>query len=207
MSKKKYREPKISINKVYTRTGDNGKTGLVGGQRILKDDIRIEAYGDIDELNATIGGCREIIRHLINQYSELDSISDILLRIQHELFNVGTVLATLPEDITNDLPSIVQNDIDSLEKEIDKFNSDIPNLNSFILPGGSQINIWFHIARNICRRAERRSISLSRKTKLNQLVVKYLNRLADALFVYSRWVNYVIGCDEITWNPNFKVKD
>jgi len=202
MSKEKFREPKITINKVYTRTGDEGKTGLVGGRRVAKDHIRIEAYGDVDELNSAIGGCREAIKDYIDGHAELLAVSDILLRIQHELFNTGTVLATMPEDITSDLPCIGELDIQRLENEMDKFNTDLPVLHSFVLAGGSKANIWFHMARNICRRAERRSISLSRECELDPLVIKYLNRLSDALFVYSRWVNHAIGCDEVTWNPN-----
>jgi len=202
MSKEKFREPKITINKVYTRSGDAGQTGLVGGQRVAKDDIRIEAYGDVDELNATIGGCREAIKDYIDMHTQLSVVSDILYRIQHELFNAGTILATMPEDITKDLPCITESDIKQLENEIDKFNEDLPSLKSFVLAGGSKVNIWFHMARNICRRAERRSISLSQNSKLDPLVIKYLNRLSDALFVYSRWVNHAIGCNEVTWNPN-----
>ena len=202
MSKKKFRDPKITINKVYTRSGDLGETGLVGGQRVVKDHVRIEAYGDVDELNATIGGCREAINDYIDKYDELSSVSDILHRIQHELFNTGTILATMPDDITPDLPCITETDINRLENEMDGFNESLPVLNSFVLAGGSKANIWFHMARNICRRAERRSISLSREYELDPLVIKYLNRLSDALFVYSRWVNHAIGCNEVTWDPN-----
>ena len=202
MSKKKFRDPKITINKVYTRSGDLGETGLVGGQRVAKDHIRIEAYGDVDELNATIGGCREAINDYIDKYDELSSVSDILHRIQHELFNTGTILATMPDDITPDLPCITETDINRLENEMDGFNESLPVLSSFVLAGGSKANIWFHMARTICRRAERRSISLSREYELDPLVIKYLNRLSDALFVYSRWVNHAIGCNEVTWDPN-----
>jgi len=206
MSDKKFREPKIIISKVYTRTGDLGETGLVGGQRVAKDHLRIEAYGDVDELNATIGGCREAIKDCDAAHAELTEVSDILHRIQHELFNTGTILATMPEDITSDLPCITEVDIQRLEDEIDRFNADLPTLHSFVLAGGSMANIWFHMARNICRRAERRSITLSRECELDFLVIKYLNRLSDALFVYSRWVNHAIGCDEVTWDPNISKK-
>ena len=202
MSDKKFREPKITISKVYTRTGDSGETGLVGGQRVAKDHVRIEAYGDVDELNATIGGCREAIKDYLDVHVELTEVFNILHRIQHELFNTGTILATMPEDITSDLPCITEVDIQRLEDEMDRFNADLPTLHSFVLAGGSKANIWFHMARNICRRAERRSISLSHDCRLDPLVIKYLNRLSDALFVYSRWVNHTIGCDEVTWNPN-----
>ena len=203
MSEKKFREPNITINRVYTRTGDSGETALVGGQRISKDNVRIEAYGDVDELNATIGGCMEAIKPFHDSHPKLVKINSILHRIQHELFNTGTILATMPEDVTENLPCITDNDVKVLEEEIDRFNNDLPTLNSFVLPGGSKANIWFHMARNICRRAERRSISLAKECDLDPLIIKYLNRLSDALFVYSRWVNFIIGCKETTWNPNF----
>ncbi len=108
----------------------------------------------------------------------------------------------MPEDITADLPCVKEADIKRLEDEIDRFNENLSSLHSFVLAGGSRANIWFHMARNVCRRAERRSISLSREGQLDPLVIKYLNRLSDALFVYSRWVNHILGCDEVTWDPN-----
>ena len=125
MSEERFREPKITINKVYTRSGDSGETGLVGGQRVAKDHVRIEAYGDVDELNATIGGCREAIKDYIDRYAELTVISDILHRIQHELFNTGTILATMPSDITADLPCITESDIKRLEDEMDRFRVEV----------------------------------------------------------------------------------
>jgi cob(I)alamin adenosyltransferase len=204
--KKKFKYPEITISKVYTKTGDAGETGLVGGQRVPKDHVRIEAYGEVDELNATIGGCREAIRDHLDGHGELKDVFDILHRIQHELFNTGTILATMPEDITPNLPCVTDEDIQRLEDEMDRFNHDLPTLHSFVLSGGSKANIWFHMARNICRRAERRSITLSREHGLDPLVIKYLNRLSDALFVYSRWVNHAIGCTEVTWDPNISDK-
>ncbi len=203
MSKKEFHDPKITINKVYTKSGDSGTTGLVGGQRIPKDDVRIEAYGDVDELNATIGGCIEAIRPYTGERTELVKIMEKLLRIQHELFNTGTILATLPEDISSTLPRIKEENILQLEDEMDELNDELSILRSFVLPGGSKANIWFHMARNICRRAERRCITLNGRAEIDPLVIKYLNRLSDALFVYSRWVNHILGCKEITWNPNY----
>ena len=200
--KDKFKEPNVRINKVYTKTGDKGKTSLVGGQRIYKDNIRIEAYGEVDELNCVIGGCYENIRDKIEQYPQLDLIYPILNRIQHELFNLGTILATLPKDVTETLPKITKDNVKKLEHEIDFFNRDLHSLNSFVLPGGSKSNIWFHLARTICRKAERRVVSLSKEEDLDIVTIEYLNRLSDALFVYSRWVNKVLGCEEILWNPN-----
>ena len=203
MSDKKFREPNITISKVYTRTGDSGDTSLVGGQRLSKDNIRIEAYGEVDELNAIIGGCKYEIDSKVNQYSDLKSVSEILYRIQHQLFNIGTTLATLPEDLNDDMPCIKPEDIIQLEKEMDNFNQDLQTLKSFVLPGGSIINIWFHKARTICRKAERRCVALSNTTELDPNVIRYLNRLSDALFVWSRWANHIEGCEENLWNPNY----
>ena len=203
MSDKKFKEPNITINKVYTRTGDLGDTSLVGGQRLSKDNIRIEAYGEVDELNAIIGGCKYEIDSKVNQYSDLKSVSEILYRIQHQLFNIGTTLATLPEDLNDDMPCIKPEDIIQLEKEMDNFNQDLQTLKSFVLPGGSIINIWFHKARTICRKAERRCVALSNTTELDPNVIRYLNRLSDALFVWSRWANHIEGCEENLWNPNY----
>ena len=200
---KRFREPNITINKVYTRTGDLGETSLVGGQRLLKDDIRIEAYGEVDELNSIIGGCKYEVDLLLPKYSDLKMLSDILHRIQHELFNLGTTLATLPEDLNEKLPCVNNEDVKKLEAEIDNFNNDLPTLHSFVLPGGSNINIWLHKARTICRKAERRCVSLSREIDLDENVICYLNRLSDALFVFSRWVNTIQGYKENTWDPNY----
>ena len=202
MNRKKFKEPSIIINKVYTKTGDSGNTSLVGGQRVSKDNIRIEAYGELDELNAIIGGCKHEIDLSVHKCKDLKKVSDILCRIQHELFNVGTTLATLPEDLKEGSPCITELDIKQLEKEMDAFNEALPPLNSFVLPGGSSINIWLHKARTICRKAERRCVKLSKTSDLEVNAIRYLNRLSDALFVWSRWVNYIQGFSESLWNPN-----
>ena len=202
MDKNKFKEPNITINKVYTKTGDSGETGLVGGQRLSKDDIRIEAYGEVDELNAVIGGCKHEIDLILDEYKDLKRISDILCRIQHELFNIGTTLATLPEDLNEELPCITDIDIKRLEDEMDDFNIELSTLHSFVLPGGSNINIWLHKARTICRKAERRCVKLSKTSNLESNVIRYLNRLSDALFVRSRWISCIIGDEKNIWEPN-----
>ena len=203
MDKKKFKDPNITINKVYTRTGDSGNTGLVGGQRISKDDIRIESYGEVDELNSIIGDCKYKVDSKVNECSELEALSNILYRIQHQLFNLGTTLATLPEDLNDQLPCITNSDIKQLEDEMDEFNKDLPTLHSFVLPGGSSINISLHKARTICRKAERRCVKLSKTSDLDSNVICYLNRLSDALFVWSRWANKIQGFEESIWNPNY----
>ena len=203
---KKFNKPNITINKVYTKTGDSGDTGLIGGQRLSKDDVRIEAYGDVDELNSIIGGCKYEIDSKIDKCKELKSVSDILYRIQHELFNLGTTLATLPEDLNEKMPCIRNVDIKRLEDEMDYFNNKLPTLHSFVLPGGSSINIWLHKARTVCRKAERRCVKLSKTADLEANVIRYLNRLSDALFVWSRWANCAQGFEENIWNPNYSEK-
>ena len=207
MDKKEFKEPNFRINKVYTKTGDSGQTGLVGGQRVSKDDIRIEAYGEVDELNTVLGGCKYEIDSRIHKYKDLKKLSDILHRMQHELFNLGTTLATLPEDLNDKMPCIKERDIKRIEEEIDEFNSSLPILHSFVLPGGSAINVGLHRARTVCRKAERCCVRLSKEElELDQNVICYLNRLSDALFVFSRWVNYIQDCKESLWDPNYSKK-
>ena len=203
MSDNKYNNPEILINKVYTKSGDKGQTYLVGGKKIAKDDIRICSYGEIDELNAYIGGCRQLIVEKSDN-SEFKKLSNILYRIQNELFNLGNMLATLDEDIKKGMPRIEDSHIKKMENEIDYFNENLPDLKSFVLPGGSQLNIWFHISRTLCRRCERTVVSLSQKESVDAIIVKYLNRLSDGLFVWSRWVNVMQSHPEVSWNPNIK---
>ena len=203
MSDNKYNNPEILINKVYTKSGDKGQTYLVGGKKIAKNDIRICSYGEIDELNAYIGGCRQLIVEKSDN-SEFKKLSNILYRIQNELFNLGNMLATLDEDIKKGMPRIEDSHIVKMENEIDYFNENLPDLKSFVLPGGSQLNIWFHISRTLCRRCERTVVSLSQKESVDGIIVKYLNRLSDGLFVWSRWVNVMQSDSEVSWNPNIK---
>ena len=204
MSKKKYNSPNISISKVYTKTGDRGHTQLVGGKKISKSDLRICSYGEIDELNSYVGGCRQMIIDSKVENDDLQRISDILYRVQNELFNLGNMLATLDEDIKKGMPQVEKSHIVNLEKDIDYFNSNLPTLKSFILPGGSQTNVWFHITRTLCRKCERTVVALSKKEKIDIVIIKYLNRLSDALFVWSRWINFINSEDEVLWNPNEK---
>ena len=195
MDEKEFKKPNFTINKVYTRTGDTGDTSLVGGQRLPKDHIRIEAYGEVDELIAVIGGCREEIRKNIKQSDELTWLFDTLFRVQHELFNLGSSLATLDDDMSENMPRILDEHVASLEADIDKVNDALPSLHSFVLPGGNGVNIWLHVARNVCRRAERRCVTLERANAIDE-------NASDALFVWSRWVNTILGDSEEMWNPN-----
>jgi cob(I)alamin adenosyltransferase len=192
-----FNEPRIALNRIYTRRGDSGDTSLVGGQRVSKDDGRIETYGTVDELNAFAGAAR-----VSAQEAGLESLAEILHRIQHELFNLGSILATLPEDIHPRQPRVTTDDIRQLEVEIDRMNEDLPSLRSFVLPGGSRLNTDLHICRTVCRRAERLCIPLVREGKIQVETVGYLNRLSDAFFVFSRWASLKTGTPEVLWQPN-----
>ncbi len=185
-----FREPSIGIHKVYTRTGDDGTTGLVGGQRVAKDHPRIEAYGTVDELGALVGLAR--LEAPLGLRGEL-------LQVQHQLFNLGSCLATLPDDIGEAQPRIRQADIDWLEACIDGANGALPPLTSFVLAGGSEAEARLNVARTVCRRGERLLVALHRDGGCRSLEVHYLNRLSDALFVWAR-----IAADgkEVLWNPN-----
>ena len=188
------------INKVYTRGGDAGKTRLIGGEERWKDNARVEAFGTVDELNAEVGLCRELIKETGNE--KFASLIQVLKSIQNELFNLGTQLAAAEGSDSKNLPQLSDNTILKLESEIDTANELLSELTSFVLPGGSVINAQFHIARNVCRRAERRVVSLSKKENINSDNIRYLNRLSDALFVWSRWVSKIIGDEENLWDPN-----
>ena len=199
MTDKKYKDPTFTISKVYTKTGDDGKTSLVGGQKVLKSNIRIHAYGEIDELNSVIGLCIEELKLLDQNFN---SLIKSLIRIQNDLFNLGTILATMPDDMTDKMPKITSDDIQVLENEIDKVNKDLSVLHSFVLPGGSKINAFLHLARTVCRRCERVCCSLYEEDKIDKIVVSYLNRLSDNFFVWSRWVASILNHEENTWDPN-----
>ena len=200
MTDKKTKLPNIRINKVYTRSGDAGKTRLIGGEERWKDNIRVEAFGTVDELNAEIGLCRELVKEIGNE--KFRSLIRFLKSVQNELFNLGTQLASATENHSKNLPRLSDDAILKLESEIDTANESLSELTSFVLPGGSVINAQFHIARNICRRAERRVVSLSKKENIDSDNLQYLNRLSDALFVWSRWVSKILGDEENLWDPN-----
>ena len=202
MENVKYDEPRVAINRVYTRTGDKGETGLAGGQRVAKDSLRIEAYGTVDELNATIGVARATAEEAIASHTKLAELDAILKRVQHELFNVGSILATLPEDVHPRQARITQTEITRLETEIDRMNAGLPALRSFVLPGGCRLNAELHVCRTVCRRAERVCVALAREERVNAETIQYLNRLSDALFVWSRWASHTLGVSEILWEPN-----
>ena len=202
-----FNEPRLAINRVYTRKGDDGGTALVGGQRVQKDDARIEAYGTVDELNACGGVARETLGAVLaaadaDADPELVALSTTLVRVQHELFNLGSILATLPEDVHPKQPRVTAADVAALEAEMDRCQAVLPPLRSFVLPGGGRLNADLHVARTVCRRAERRCVELGRTAAVDPLAIAYLNRLSDAFFVWSRWASHKLGEDELLWEPN-----
>jgi cob(I)alamin adenosyltransferase len=195
---KPFREPALALNRIYTRTGDGGETGLVGGQRVQKDALRIECYGTVDELNSHLG----MACFSAESDPRSSELAVVLKRVQHELFNLGSILATMPEDVRPQQPRVTPAEIETLEQEIDRANQDLPPLRSFVLPGGSRLNTELHVARTVCRRAERLVVKLSREEEVPAEAVFYLNRLSDALFVWSRWANHLLGVPETLWSPN-----
>ncbi len=190
-------EPRLAINRVYTRRGDSGETGLVGGQRVPKNSLRIECYGTVDELNSFVGMARQSLEEQVTACPALSALSLILLRVQHELFNAGSILATLPEDVHPRQPRVTDREVNQLEAEMDAMNEGLPALRSFVLPGGSRLNAELHVCRTVCRRAERLCVALC-----DQDTLKYLNRLSDAFFVWSRWATHQTGVPETLWQPN-----
>lgn len=179
--------------KIYTKTGDAGSTSLFGGKRVLKSDLRIDTYGTVDELNAWIGVLRD---QPINQ-----SRNEILIEIQDRLFTIGSTLATEPEKHTNRIPSLKEEDIELLEKEMDNMDAQLPAMRFFVLPGGHQSISFGHVARTVCRRAERLVIALHQVEPLDALVIKYLNRLSDYLFMLCRLMTQELKSNETPWRP------
>ncbi|HEY4089375.1 MAG TPA: cob(I)yrinic acid a,c-diamide adenosyltransferase [Bryobacteraceae bacterium] len=202
MSEKAFDPPRLAINRVYTRRGDAGETSLVGGQRRSKDDLRIEAYGTVDELNSFVGMARESAIEQTPRAPGLAALTEILRRVQHELFNLGSVLATLTEDLHPKQPRVTEVETAQLEREMDRMNEGLPPLRSFVLPGGSRLNAELHVCRTVCRRAERICVTLAAGEPVDSEIVKYLNRLSDALFVWSRWASRELGVPENLWDPN-----
>jgi cob(I)alamin adenosyltransferase len=187
----------VRINRVYTKTGDKGTTALVGGQRVAKDSLRIEAYGTVDELNATLG----LVRTALLRSQAGTKLLPILSRVQNELFNLGAELATPDAQRRARQPAVADRHVVSLEREMDELNEALPPLRSFILPGGGEASAFFHLARTVCRRAERCVVTLGKKQGLGPYSIRYLNRLSDALFVWGRWAALKDAQPEPLWEP------
>jgi cob(I)alamin adenosyltransferase len=190
----------VRINKVYTKTGDKGETSLAQGLRISKDHPRVNAYGTIDELNSLVG----IVRCFNLQKPESvrrNKFETILQTIQQRLFDLGSILATDPNSDRKNLPALTEQNVTWLEQVIDAMNEELSPLNSFVLPGGSLVNAFLHQCRTVCRRAEREIVTLSREEEIDSHLIAYVNRLSDALFVFSRWTASTMNEDEFLWEP------
>jgi len=197
---KNIKKPKIIINKVYTKTGDKGMTSLIGGKRVLKSNKKVSAYGQIDELNVAVGSCLVEIKK-VNNIDFLD-LEKVLIRIQNELFNLGNMLAMDTESEMKGMPQIDMSYVNQLENNINFYNKPLSELNSFVLPGGNELSIRFHLVRVKCRKVERFIVKIIDEELVDIVILKYLNRLSDLFFVLSRYANFIIGDDELTWNPN-----
>ncbi|MBD5604023.1 MAG: cob(I)yrinic acid a,c-diamide adenosyltransferase [Candidatus Eremiobacteraeota bacterium] len=190
------------LTRIYTRTGDDGTTGLVGGQRIAKNALRIETYGTVDELSSTIGLVRTALAaaRTDTANARIESLDAWLAWTQDTLFNLGSDLATLPADRWPGMPLVHASDAEALERAIDTAQRDLEPLANFILPGGSYPGAFLHQARTIARRVERLLVTLNANEPISPEVMRYVNRLSDALFVWSRWINAALGSPEHLWN-------
>lgn len=180
--------------KIYTRTGDTGQTALIGGRRVSKADLRIDTYGTVDELNSWIG--------LVRDQPVNAERKNLLKEVQDRLFTIGAELATDPEKAPKRaMPAIVPDDVVLLERAMDQMDAELPELRAFVLPGGHEAVSFCHLARTVCRRAERLVIALNHQSYVDALVLQYLNRLSDYLFVLSRQMAQELGAEEIAWKP------
>lgn len=179
--------------KIYTKTGDQGTTALFGGKRVSKADLRIETYGTVDELNSWIGLLRD---QEVNARRK-----DFLVNIQDRLFTIGSILATEPGNTKVKIPSLLIDDVQALEKSIDEMDAELPPMKSFILPGGHRSVSFCHITRTVCRRSERLVIALNSQETVEPLVIQYMNRLSDYLFVLSRKISQELNVEDTPWRP------
>lgn len=186
--------------KIYTKKGDQGETCLVSGEKVLKSHVRLESYGTLDELNSTLGVAISHIHSSPKKAELTKSLGDILFQVQNDLFNIGSQLACADEKLQKKLPTITEADIKKQETKIDELTEQLPPLKNFILPGGSISSSNFHVSRTVCRRAERLCIRLRDEgTTVDPLLIQYLNRLSDLLFVVARFCNKTEGFPEVEW--------
>ena len=193
----------IRITRVYTRSGDSGDTGLVGGTRVPKDASRIEAYGTVDELNSIVGLARVFNAETAAGMAR-DRLEGILKRVQNELFDLGSELATPPDAVYEGMFRIGGDEVKALEHLMDECQQDLEPLNSFILPGGGRVSAFLHQCRTVCRRAERIVLRLSRAEDVGPGPLRYLNRLSDLFFVLSRWIAKQSGEPEYLWERGLR---
>ncbi len=191
----------VRLTRIYTRGGDDGSTSLVGGERVGKDDLRIEAFGTVDELNATVGLCRERNAAAGGDAEARAAIDAMLERVQQQLFDLGSGLATRLESRWPGQPVIQPDDVTWLEQRIDAMNEELEPLRSFVLPGGGPVGAMTHLSRTVCRRAERATYRLGLAEPIGADDLRYLNRLSDFFFVLGRWVAKRHGEPETLWTP------
>src|SRR5712664_1632766 len=187
------------LTRIYTRTGDKGDTGLVGGRRVAKDSPRIEAYGTVDELNAIIGLARVFNAERLKKGKASRWLDGVFRQIQNELFDLGSELATPDDAAYEGMHRVGEAEVKALEKLMDRCQKDLAPLKSFVLPGGGRLSAALHVARTVCRRAERDVLRLMRQEDVGEWPLAYLNRLSDLLFVLSRWVGHHLGEREFLW--------
>jgi cob(I)alamin adenosyltransferase len=189
----------IHLDRIYTRFGDTGMTSLVGGTRISKASLRLETYGTVDELNSQMGLLRTHVE--LSSDPALRESAAALARVQDELFDLGSLIASEPGPAHAGMPTLSPSQVERLEHEIDAWNGSLTALTSFVLPGGNLPNAQAHIVRTVCRRAERLLIHMHHEEPVELVLIQYLNRLSDWLFVYSRWTSLRLGSPEYLWNP------
>jgi cob(I)alamin adenosyltransferase len=192
----------MRITKVYTRTGDAGQTRLAGGQEVSKDSLRVEAYGTVDELNASIGVVRVFNAERQADQDAVRRLEETLRWVQNKLFDLGGLLATAPGQVFPNMPHVTEEDVTELERSIDVCQDDLAPLKEFILPGGGKVSGFLHQARTVCRRAERLCVGLGRQEAVDPVLIKFLNRLSDALFVWARWIVQKQVEPEFLWERN-----
>ena len=196
----------IRLTRIYTRTGDKGTTALVGGKRVPKESGRLEAYGTVDELNSIVGIVRTyLIEHEARLGSDYVWYSEMLRRIQNELFDVGSELATPPDGEYEGMHKMGAGEVKQLEEEMDRMEKDLQPLKSFTLPGGGVLNAFLHQARTVCRRAERVLWAVKREEEIGDQVIIYINRLSDHLFVQSRWIAKRLDEPEFLWDRGLRL--
>jgi len=196
----------VRITRVYTRTGDKGETGLVGGKRVPKDSPRIEAYGTIDELNSIVGLARVFNEEKLSEGEAYRFLDSVLRQIEDQLFDLGSELATPPDFFREGMYRVSEREVKKLEQLMDECQKELEPLKSFVLPGGGRIGAYLHQCRTVCRRAEREILRLSRVEELNEWSLKYVNRLSDLFFVLSRWISKQTGEAEYLWQRGLAEK-
>ncbi len=195
----------ISITRVYTRTGDKGTTALVGGKRVPKDSPRIAAYGTIDELNSILGLARTFNEERLAEGEKHRWLDEVLRRLQNQLFDLGSELATPPEAVYEGMFRVGDAEVKELEALMDRCQKDLEPLKSFVLPGGGRISGFLHQCRTVCRRGEREVLALSRVEPIGEAPLRYVNRLSDVFFVLSRWVGRHLGEREYLWERGLQI--